>query len=132
MSEATTDFGREGLSESVPTVGSTALYPGEATDGPDAAALRERFGRLFHEWKDATRLSSSITEVAMHPAYQQIIGMGKDAIPLIVAELRKEPDHWFWALQAITGEDPVDASDCGRVRRMADAWLAWAKKHGYG
>ena len=68
----------------------------------------------------------------MHPAYQQIIGMGTDAIPFIVEELRQTPDQWFWALKAITGEDPVDPADRGRVRRMADAWLELAKEHGYG
>src|SRR5688572_11014345 len=93
MSEASTNFSSEGLSESAPPVSSADLYAPETSHASGAAALRERFARLFCEWKDATRFSSSITESAMHPAYQQIIGMGKDAIPLIIAELRKEPDQ---------------------------------------
>jgi hypothetical protein len=32
--------------------------------------------------------------------------MGRDVVPLILADLRKEPYQWFWALRAITGEDP--------------------------
>ena len=28
-------------------------------------------------------------------------------VPLILAELEHEPDQWFWALEAITDEDPV-------------------------
>jgi hypothetical protein len=42
-----------------------------------------------------------------HPAYQRIIEMGQPVMPLIFRELEREPDHWFWALQSITGENPV-------------------------
>jgi hypothetical protein len=67
----------------------------------------------------------------MHPAYQQIIGLGPKAVPLIVRSLRNEPDHWFWALKAITGEDPVAVDDRGDLRRMTESWLAWAAARGY-
>jgi hypothetical protein len=33
--------------------------------------------------------------------------MGKDAIPLLLRELGKKSGRWFWALKAITREDPV-------------------------
>lgn len=69
--------------------------------------------------------------MAMHPAYQQIIGMGPVAIPLLLRELQKSPDHWFWALKAITDVDPVPASERGRQKQMAAAWLRWGKEHGY-
>jgi hypothetical protein len=68
--------------------------------------------------------------MAMHPAYQQIIGMGREVVPLILRELEREPDHWFWALKAITGEDPVPEQHRGRVRAMADAWIRWGREHG--
>jgi hypothetical protein len=41
-------------------------------------------------------------DMVTHPAYQQIIGLGKEALPLLFGELRRAPDHWFWALRAIT------------------------------
>ena len=65
----------------------------------------------------------------MHPAYQRIIGMGSDAVPLILRELQKRRGHWFWALHFITGEDPTRAGD--DVDQARDAWLAWGKSHGY-
>ncbi len=75
---------------------------------------------------------SSTTGRAMHPAYQQIIGMGKEAIPLLLRGLdQQEPEHWFWALAAITGEDPVPPGDRGNVRRIADAWLRWGRQQGH-
>lgn len=92
--------------------------------------LREQFARLARAWKEDTRYLSSTTEMATHPAYQRIIGMGHDAIPLILAELRREPHQWFWALRAITGEDPVSQTDKGRVRQMASAWVEWGKQKG--
>jgi hypothetical protein len=69
--------------------------------------------------------------MAMHPAYQQIIGMGEDVIPLILWELEKTPNHWFWALRAISDEDPVKPEERGNIHKMAQSWLKWGKEHGY-
>ena len=46
-------------------------------------------------------------------------------------ELEREPDHWFWALEAITQENPVPPEAAGRVAKMAEAWIAWGKQQGY-
>jgi hypothetical protein len=95
------------------------------------SSVESHFRELARQWKEATLLMSSITEMATHPAYQQIIGMGHAALPSIFAELRREPDQWFWALKAITGADPVAAADRGKMQAMTEAWLAWAKDRGY-
>ncbi len=84
-----------------------------------------RFSELKAIWEKETRFISSITQVSMHPAYQQIIGMGKTALPFIFKELSIEPNNWFWALKAITGEDPVPPEKRGRVKEMARLWLLW-------
>jgi hypothetical protein len=96
------------------------------------STLGARFRELARQWKEATLLMSSITEMATHPAYQQIIGMGRAALPWIFAELQREPDQWFWALKAITGADPVVDADRGKVQLMTEAWLNWARDHGGG
>ncbi len=90
-----------------------------------------RFLILRDEWKAETVLLSSITQIAMHPAYQQIIGMGLTAVPLILAEMEREPGHWFWALKSITGMDPTLPEDKGYMRRMTESWLRWGREHGY-
>ena len=82
-----------------------------ATDTIVAAFARDtlaeqKFKSLTRQWHDECLLSSSITEICTNLAYQQIIGMGAEALPFIFRELRREPDHWFWALQAITCENP--------------------------
>ena len=91
---------------------------------------KRRFADLAQEWREATAFTSSATAMAMHPAYQQIIGMGEAALPSIFQELRREPDHWFWALKAITGEEPVLPADRGQIDRMTKAWLHWAEQRG--
>ena len=90
----------------------------------------ERFRDLVRTWKLDVGPLSSVTEMAMHPAYQQIIGLGREAVPLLLKELEREPDHWFWALKAITGVDPVEPVQRGRLENMAKAWLHWARKQG--
>ncbi|MEA3411489.1 MAG: hypothetical protein U9R74_08105 [Pseudomonadota bacterium] len=93
--------------------------------------IEQRFLALAEEWRQSQGVSSSLTQLAMHPAYQQIIGMGEAVIPLILRELEKRPDHWFWALKSITGEDPVSDENRGNIRQMAADWLEWGKKQGY-
>jgi hypothetical protein len=98
------------------------------------AAQWVKFQSLAKEWREQRGSSSSITEVAMLTPYQEIIGMGLDAISPIIAELRSEgddPDQWFWALRAITKANPVKPEDRGNFRKMAEAWLAWAEEEGY-
>jgi hypothetical protein len=98
----------------------------------ERADFEMRFRELVLQWKSArSALSSSSTIIAMHPAYQHIIGMGVPAVPLILRELARELDHWFWALKAITGEDPVPSEHRGRMRQMAADWLQWGRERGY-
>jgi hypothetical protein len=92
---------------------------------------RERFQRLAREWKEQARYMSNTAQMAMLGSYQRIIGMGWDAVPLILEELQREPRQWFWALEAITEENPVPEEAAGKVRQMAEAWIEWGKKQGY-
>jgi len=72
-----------------------------------------------------------MAKLASHHAYQRIIGMGDQAIPLLLRELQREVDLWFWALEAITGEDPVRAEHRGNIDEMARDWIIWGKERGY-
>src|SRR5438093_12816601 len=94
------------------------------------SALRDRFQRLSAEWKQQSRLLSNTAQMALLRPYQHIIGMGLPVVPLILEELRREPDQWFWALEAITEENPVPSEDAGNVRQMANAWIKWGRQRG--
>ncbi len=87
--------------------------------------LSHRFQELAKTWRRESQYTSSVHEMSMHPAYQRIIGMGPVAIPFLLKELQRRPDHWFWALNAITGVDPVPESDRGNLPKMASAWVNW-------
>lgn len=91
----------------------------------------KKFNQLKANWRETRDEVGSILEICTTPAYQQIIGMGQDAVPLILRELERELDHWFWALAAITGENPVQEKHRGQIKLMAQDWLTWAKKQGY-
>ena len=92
--------------------------------------VRERFQQLKNEWKMQSRYLSNTAQMAMLWPYQRIIGLGSIAVPLILAELRRETDPWFWALEAITGENPVPAEAAGNVHAAAQAWLRWGRDKG--
>jgi hypothetical protein len=89
-----------------------------------------RFYGCYAEWKAGTRYLSDTNAICTHFAYQKIVGMGVEALPFIFRELRVRPDHWFWALKAITNQDPVPEEHLGRMKLMAQDWLAWAKRNG--
>lgn len=88
----------------------------------------ENFQALVEAWRQEVQFLSSVTEMSLHPAYQRIIGMGASVLPLLLRELENRPDHWFWALTAITGVDPVQPADRGKIEKMSEAWLKWGKE----
>jgi len=93
--------------------------------------IAKRFDHLYDRWDEDTAPLSSITQIVLHPAYQQIIGLGRLVIPLVFQKLLQEPVHWSWALSAITGESPVADEDAGNADRTRDAWLRVAREKGW-
>ncbi|MFZ0496199.1 MAG: hypothetical protein WBE80_02365 [Methylocella sp.] len=92
------------------------------------SSLKEKFEKLTGQWRHNTAFSSSVTEIVLDPSYQQIIGMGVAVVPLILQELQNEPDHWYWALAAITGANPAEHVPDGDIQAACDAWLDWGKR----
>lgn len=96
---------------------------------PARAGLAERFEELSETWRDETEFLSTSMARYMHPAYQQIIGMGSDALPLILRSLRDEPGDWYWALAAITGHDAAEGAETPSQARKR--WLEWGAEQGH-
>jgi cold shock CspA family protein len=114
---------------------------GRTADEPDEAArpcgragadktARDRFDKLAKRWLAESRHMSDVTAMVMLPSYQEIVGIGPDAVPLMLERLKRAPEHWFWALRAITGANPVPDADRGRVSAMAQEWVNWGHEHG--
>lgn len=89
------------------------------TDGQVA----ERLANLREWWTSETEYLSSVSKKVFHPAYQQIIGLGPQAVPLLIDFLREDPDHWFWALASIVGED--HATGTTTPTAAARRWIDW-------
>src|SRR4051812_16080858 len=99
--------------------------PAHSAAPRSSVRLEVQFENLADEWERATDFESVVVRKAMHPAYQRIIGMGNDAVPLILRRLQREPRQWFWALSSITGEDPAEGETT--ADGAAEAWLNWGR-----
>jgi hypothetical protein len=108
-----------------------AQAPSPPTPASQPSSLEDLFRELAQQWRQERGPVSSTTQLAMYPSYQRIIGLGAAVVPLLLRELERQPDHWFWALKAITGADPVPAASRGKLREVAEAWLAWGREQGY-
>lgn len=93
--------------------------------------IESDFYRLAQQWERERPHGADVLEMVMHPSHQRIIGMGPDVVPLLLKELERKPGHWFWALHAITGANPVLPENQGNLKEMAKAWIDWGKKQGY-
>jgi len=95
---------------------------------PGVDDLEDLFRSHAEAWKKETLTSSSLANVAMHPSYQRIIGLGPQVVPLILQDLRDFGGPWFWALRALTGENPVPPEHRGKISLMTEDWLQWGRE----
>jgi hypothetical protein len=100
-------------------------------DAPESQSLESRFYRFANKWMHSMGGRSSTTSVLSDLNYLRIIALGKDAIPFILKELKKEPAPWFLALKVLTGEESVGNSSPGDYRKMASEWIEWGDANGY-
>lgn len=92
--------------------------------------IDQKFARLADKWKKESAHLSSIERMAQLPSYQAIISMGAEVVPLLLKELQKEPDHWFWALHTITQEDPANGQGTMRIADLTALWIEWGRQKG--
>ena len=99
---------------------------------PTAETIEQRTVRLLGTWREQTVYLSSSTQMTGHPAYQELVVLGPAALPFLFRDLEQTGDgHLSKALTTLTGAHPVPAEDRGNVRKVADAWLRWARENGY-
>ena len=90
-----------------------------------------KFYTLASQWESEVEGMSSTAQMSQHPAYQEIISMGTQIVPLLLKELQNNPLQWLSALSQITGENPIKPEQRGKIKQMAEAWLEWGKNKGY-
>ena len=94
-------------------------------------SLEEHFESLKHLWLEETKLSSNVFYTINHPAHLQIIKLGKAVVPLLLQDLKKNHNHWFYALNLITKCNPVEKDHIGRLDAMVGDWIQWGKSENY-
>ena len=109
------------------------LFPARRRRKEESEKLAESFREHVERWKNETGHLSSITKAIAHPSYLRIIGLAKESKNyeierLLLRELESDPDQWFAALSAVTGEDPVKPDH--DYDEAVTAWLDWGRKEG--
>ncbi len=95
----------------------------------EVSLLELEFHSLVKRWREETFYLSSLTKKYSHPAYQRIIGMGTNGLPLVFRELQNNNGNWFYALKFMAGRDIAEGiSDFEEAKA---AWLEWGFKHDY-
>lgn len=90
---------------------------------------REQFKLLRDWWKETETLSSIGSS---HPAYQGIIKLGMPVVPILLKEMRDNPNWWGPALESITGENPCKFPEMsGRLDLIAKSWVDWGIERGH-
>jgi hypothetical protein len=91
--------------------------------------LSTKFDLYSGIWKTETMFSSNSSEITNNSAYRSIIGLGKEIIPFIIQDLKQSENHWFYALELLTGENPIKEKHRGIIHLMKSDWLNWAEKN---
>jgi len=91
---------------------------------------RDKFNSLANEWILTTAHMSSIGARIAHPLCREIVSMGWDVVPHILAHMHSDVDWWGPVLSEITGEDPVKEDARGNVEAIAEYWFGWGRLKG--
>jgi len=92
-------------------------------------SLRDKVKALAVAWRRETSHLSSIERKTAHRAYQEIIALGKPAVPFVLEEMKAHGGHWFWALHFMTGANPIEEGD--NVETARSKWLRWGIANGF-
>ena len=97
-----------------------------------AESVEQRVQRLLAAWREETAVISDSTVLVSHPAYRELIALGPAALPYLFRDLEQTRDgHLSAALARITGAQPVQPGEGGKIRMIAERWLDWARENGY-
>ena len=100
-------------------------------ESPIDAQKVSEFYFYKEKWKKETAALSSPASIRMNRNYQKIIGLGNSIIPLILAELERQPDDWFYALEMLTKDEENPTTEEMGFTESVKAWVNWGKNKGY-
>ena len=74
-------------------------------------------------------LSSNIDDYLNHPAYAQLVALGKPAIPYIMKRYSVDDLPWEFVLDDITGFSWIRDRHHFSPRLLKAQWFKWWKEH---
>lgn len=92
---------------------------------------RSALRRLAKRWLDEMGPSSNPRKLMAHPAFQEIVAFGAEAVPFLLREMQSRPSLLVWALPRITNANPVPPASQGKIAEMARAWVMWGRDNNY-
>lgn len=104
------------------------MIPAHGHHGTNVVA---EFRKHKKKWLRETRHLSSPIDRYMHPSYVRIIGLGPSVLGILFADLKAEKNDWFYALQYISGSNPVTSAIAGDFAKMVEAWIKWGEENSY-
>jgi len=102
----------------------------EEKSGSIDAKKASAFIKYERLWKQETAALSSPSAIRMNRNYQKIIGLGDAVVPLILCELEREPDDWFYALEMLVDDKENPVNDEMGFNESVEAWLKWGRDNG--
>src|ERR1700678_2755087 len=103
----------------------TLKMPKTRVEEETPETLEQEFNELARQCRTETGMASFIRQKAMHPAYPKIIGMGKDALPLLFRDLSVCGGGWLWAIESIVRLKVTPAQGAASFKDAGAAWLKW-------
>jgi hypothetical protein len=98
------------------------------------AQMEGRFTELTKAWRAHLLevMDQSLASRAIAcDAFDALVALGPDAIPLILREYQGINVPWGAVLARITGETALGDGLTGNRKDTRERWLAWARQHGY-
>lgn len=87
-----------------------------------------KFKALAEQWSQHCRsvmFSSNIDDYLNHPAYAQLVALGKPAIPFIMRSYLTDDLHWEFVLDDITGFHWIKDRHRFSPKLLKEQWLKW-------
>ena len=103
----------------------TQKYIREANENAySGIVMRNNFEEYLARWKQNTLFYSFSNRIVRDPDFQNIVAMGENAVPFIVAEIKNKPSTLVWALNMIYNMKISDKPET----TIEEACKLWIKK----
>lgn len=91
--------------------------------------VAKKYSKLKREWEEAQGVMSF--QAIQLPEFKQMVELGPEIIPLIIADIFEEQSWIVLALGLITQERPSQKVIPGNLPSYTAAWILWADEKGY-